>query len=47
MGGFPAILEGHAGMADSEGCERNPFAQDVFRRLPAKFERNRKNRLPI
>ena len=25
------ILEGHAGMADSEGCERNPFARDVFR----------------
>ena len=24
------MLEGHAGMADSEGCERNPFAQDVF-----------------
>ena len=26
-----AILEGHAGMADSEGCERNPFARDVLR----------------
>ena len=30
-GDFSAILEGRAGMADSEGCERNPFAQDVFR----------------
>ena len=30
-GDFSAILEGHAGMADSEGCERNPFARDVFR----------------
>ena len=30
-GDFSAILEGHAGMADSEGCKRNPFARDVFR----------------
>ena len=30
-GYIPATLEGHAGMADSEGCERNPFARDVFR----------------
>ena len=30
-GDFSVILEGHAGMADSEGCERNPFARDVFR----------------
>ena len=30
-GDFSAILEGYAGMADSEGCERNPFARDVFR----------------
>ena len=30
-GDFLAILEGHAGVADSEGCERNPFARDVFR----------------
>ena len=28
---FSAILEGHAGMADSEGCERNLFARDIFR----------------
>ena len=28
---FSAILEGHAGMVDSEGCERNPFVRDVFR----------------
>ena len=28
---FSAILEGHADMADSEGCEKNPFARDVFR----------------
>ena len=30
-GDFLAILEKHAGMADSEGCERNPFARDAFR----------------
>ena len=30
-GDFLAILEEHAGMADSEGCEKNPFARDVFR----------------
>ena len=30
-GDFSAILEGHAGMADSEGCERNLFAREVFR----------------
>ena len=30
-GDISAILEGHACMADSKGCERNPFAQDVFR----------------
>ena len=34
-GDFSAILEGHAGMVDSEGCERNPFAQDVFRPMVA------------
>ena len=34
-GNFSAILEGHAGMADSEGCDRNPFAQDVFRPMVA------------
>ena len=28
---FSAILEGHAGMADSEGCKRNPFARSSFR----------------
>ena len=28
---FSAILEGYAGMADSEGCERNSFARDLFR----------------
>ena len=32
---FSAILQGHAGMADSEGCERNPFARDVFRPMVA------------
>ena len=30
-GDFSAILEGHAGMADSEGWEINPFAVDVFK----------------
>ena len=30
-GDFSAILEEHAGMADSEGCEKNPFAREVFR----------------
>ena len=30
-----AILERHAGMADSEGCERNPFARNVFRPMVA------------
>ena len=28
---FSAIFEGHAGMADSEGCERNSFARSGFR----------------
>ena len=28
---FSATLEGYAGMADSEGCERNSFARDLFR----------------
>ena len=31
MGDFPAILDRQAGMADSEGCERNAFARDIFR----------------
>ena len=35
MAWFSAILEGHAGLADSEGCERNPFAEDVFRPMVA------------
>ena len=32
-GDFSAIFwgGGHAGIADSEGCERNPFARDVIR----------------
>ena len=32
-GDFSAILEGYAGMADSEGYKRNPFARDVFRQM--------------
>ena len=28
MGDYSAILKENAGMADSEGCERNPFARD-------------------
>ena len=50
MGGFLAILDGHAGVADSDCCERNPFARDIFRLTVAnmqKFERNRNNCLPI
>ena len=45
-GDFPVILEGHADMADSEGCERTPFAGDVFRPMVAylqnlsEFEKN-------
>ena len=49
-GGFSAILEGHAGMADSEGCERNPFARDAFRPKVAclqNLSEIEKNRLPI
>ena len=49
-GDFSAVLEGHGGMADSEGCKRNLFAQDVFRPMVAylqKFERDRKTRFPI
>ena len=34
-GDFSAILEEHAGMTDSEGCKRNPFARDVFRPMVA------------
>ena len=34
-GDFSAILERHAGMADTEGCEKNPFARDVFRPMVA------------
>ena len=30
-GDFPAILAGYVGIADSEGCEKNPFARDGFR----------------
>ena len=33
--GFSVILEGHAAMADSEGCDRNSFARDVFRPMVA------------
>ena len=29
-GDFSAILKVHAGVADSEGWEKNPFAQDVL-----------------
>ena len=49
FGNIPAILEGHAGMADSEGCERHPFARDVFRPkvVPENFSEIEKNRLPI
>ena len=42
---FSAILERHAGMADSEGCERYAFSRDIFLTkgsLPAIFERIRK-----
>ena len=37
-------------MADSEGCEKNPFARDVFKAkgsLPANLSEIEKNRLPI
>ena len=37
-GDFPVILEEHADMADSEGCERNPFARDVFRPMVAHLQ---------
>ena len=49
-GDFSAILEGLAGMADSEGCERNPFARDIFRPMVAYLQNlseMEKNRLPI
>ena len=49
-GDLSAILEGHAGMADSEGCERNPFARDAFRPKVANLQNLseiEKNRLPI
>ena len=35
IGVTSAILEGHAGMADSESRQRNPFVQDVFRPMAA------------
>ena len=30
-GDVSAILEEPAGVADSEGCEKNPFAREVFK----------------
>ena len=35
---FLAILKGHAGMADSEGCKRNPLARDIFRPMVANLQ---------
>ena len=32
-GDFPGTSEEHAGIADSEGCERSSFAQDVLHAL--------------
>ena len=46
-GDLLAISEDYAGMAYSEGCERNPFAREVLRPMVAypynlsEFEKNR------
>ena len=34
-GELSAILDVHAGIAESKGCERNPFAEDDFRPMVA------------
>ena len=49
-GDFSAILEGHAGMADTERCATNPFPPYIFRPKVAymqNWSEIEKNRLPV
>ena len=49
-GDFSALWERHAGMADSEGCEKNAFAEDIFKSKVAYLQHLseiEKNRLDV